>query len=348
MMDVGNGQWVQGVDNLAQILNQRLTLEGTVLSQRARELRGEAIKLARQRAFLRDERRRARMEEESLRQDKVEFQHLRKSDWLPVAYLPGPEIKRVRLNVGGQVFEASETVLRRDPHSMLAALCDDECPLKTDDDGIVYVDRDWWTFRFVLKFLRDGVLPSDKPLLAQLYREASYWRLKAMQRAIEEERLQLYRSEYEVDENGKVTARTKPGGNKNFWSTMPNWWDSQQRVTPGQALLSVEEKAAYDVLKAKEAERKAQQAPHDWWVGTEYKGHKFVRPPEKDKSKNSKPATATDNSRGGIFDEEYDSKKAKEKDKKTKDGVDELPLLLTTTTWSYSGTGGPSRGRSIW
>lgn len=114
-----------------------------MLQQRAKELRAESLKLARQRAFLREERRRARMEEEALRQDREALNFVKKDDWVPIAYLPGPATKRIRINVGGQVFEASEGVLRREPGSMLSALCDDECPLRSDDDGIVYVDRDW-------------------------------------------------------------------------------------------------------------------------------------------------------------------------------------------------------------
>ena len=42
-------------------------------------------------------------EEESLRQDKVEFDFFQREDWLPKAYLPSPDVKRVTLNVGGQV-----------------------------------------------------------------------------------------------------------------------------------------------------------------------------------------------------------------------------------------------------
>ena len=60
-MDVGSGNWVRSVDGAVQRLQESLSLEGTVLTRRAKTLRAEAIKLARQRAFLRDERRRARM-----------------------------------------------------------------------------------------------------------------------------------------------------------------------------------------------------------------------------------------------------------------------------------------------
>lgn len=41
----------------------------------------------------------------------------------------------------------------------------------------------------MMTFMRDGTLPDDRALLSQLYREAVYWNLSSMQRAIEEERV---------------------------------------------------------------------------------------------------------------------------------------------------------------
>jgi hypothetical protein len=49
------------------------------------------------------------------------------------------------------------------------------------------VDR--WLFRYVMTFMRDGTLPEDRALLSQLYREAVFWNLSSLQRAIEEERV---------------------------------------------------------------------------------------------------------------------------------------------------------------
>ncbi|CAM9155070.1 unnamed protein product, partial [Choristocarpus tenellus] len=185
-----------------------LGLEGVVLKQRAQELRSAADKLARQRAFLREERRRARMDEELIRQEKRELDFVKRKDWVPIAYLPGPGVRRVRLNVGGQIFEASETVLQRDPGSLLAALCDDKSPLSADRDGTVYLDRDWWIFRYVLKFLRDGILPDDRMLLQQVYSEASYWACDSLKYAIEEQ-LHLFRSKIEVDKQGLPRRKSR-------------------------------------------------------------------------------------------------------------------------------------------
>ena len=46
-----------------------------------------------------------------------------------------------------------------------------------------------WLFRHILQFLRDGSLPDDRPLLAQLYREAAFFKLQELQTAIEEEKV---------------------------------------------------------------------------------------------------------------------------------------------------------------
>ena len=49
-----------------------------------------------------------------------------------------------------------------------------------------------WLFRHLLQFLRDGSLPDDRPLLAQLYREAAFFHLNEMQKAIEEEKVGVF------------------------------------------------------------------------------------------------------------------------------------------------------------
>ncbi|CAN0197901.1 unnamed protein product, partial [Hapterophycus canaliculatus] len=107
------GSYVMGnVDQISHRAEVRLSLEGTVVVQRARELQGEARKassichrrhLARQRAFLREERRRARMEEELLRMEIADFRAMKHQDWIPADCLRHHPEKRVRLNVGGQV-----------------------------------------------------------------------------------------------------------------------------------------------------------------------------------------------------------------------------------------------------
>eukprot|EP01036_Dinobryon_divergens_P023995 gene23992-32400_t len=92
----------------------------------------------------------------------------------------------VSINVGGQIFEASVEILTKDPYSMLAGLCRNESPIvKPDEDGIFYIDRDWWIFRHILSFLRSNILPNELETLKELYLESSFYRLEKLQRAIE-------------------------------------------------------------------------------------------------------------------------------------------------------------------
>ena len=109
-----------------------------------------------------------------------------KSDWNPKEIM------------GGQKFEIATSMLERDPGSLLFALAAKDSPLQIladtdkDDDNfassttVAVVDRDWWLFRFIMVFLRDGIVPADRSTALQLYREAAFWRLGTLQRAIEE------------------------------------------------------------------------------------------------------------------------------------------------------------------
>mmetsp|Transcript_23856 Transcript_23856/g.75095 ORF Transcript_23856/g.75095 Transcript_23856/m.75095 type:complete len:284 (-) Transcript_23856:256-1107(-) len=242
---------LKSVDAVVAGLQERLTLEGTVLTQRAQELRVEAQQLARQRAFLREERRRAREDALGLEEDKKQLAYRLRADWLPRSFLPGPSEKTVRLNVGGQLFEVSEEVLKRDPNSLLAALCGSESPLESDEDGVVFVDRDWWTFRLLLKFLRDGILPEDETALVALYREASFWRCDQLRLAIEELKLKLRRRRFALNDDGDVEEKDEDVGT--FWKDKPNWW-----ATPAPD------------------KKKPKPKKVDWWEGTEYHDSAFL------------------------------------------------------------------------
>ncbi|KAJ8612574.1 hypothetical protein CTAYLR_007197 [Chrysophaeum taylorii] len=206
-----------------------MELERVVLENRAVELRREARKQARQRAFLREERKKAREEKDLIEKDKAALKHLKKRDWWPGAYFPKSN-KRLRVNVGGQIFEISEDFVNQDPESLLAALTSADSPFGNGE--IPHVDRDWWVFRYVLIFLRDGVLPTSRQLVVELYREAAFWRLVTLQRAIEETHLNLTRAKIEVDIDpasktyGTLKETTATRKSK-FWLNKPNWWEAQ-------------------------------------------------------------------------------------------------------------------------
>lgn len=90
------------------------------------------------------------------------------------------------LNVGGQMFETTVEVLTADPYSILAACCRTKSPIMAGNDGVFYFDRDWWLFRHILTFLRSNKLPRELEVLKELYKEASFYRLEKLQRAIED------------------------------------------------------------------------------------------------------------------------------------------------------------------
>ena len=87
------------------------------------------------------------------------------------------------------------------------------CGILIDVNGHVVIAvvsrRIRWLFRYVITFLRDGTLPEDRSLLAQLYREAAFWNLKQLQIAIEEEKLHL-RKEKLADNEKDLWWRKQP------------------------------------------------------------------------------------------------------------------------------------------
>ena len=128
-------------------------------------------------------------ERERLREERKTFEDLVEKEWftLPRARFEERSEEVVKINVGGQVFETAAGILLRDRFSLLAAVCQQEEGrlVPKDDDGCFYFDRDWWLFRYVLNFLRDGTLPEQEELLRDLHYEASFYCLTSMQRSIE-------------------------------------------------------------------------------------------------------------------------------------------------------------------
>ena len=116
----GGGAMTQDLGGLARDLSSRLEVEHTVLEARAQELRREARKQARQRAFLREERKRARDEKEAIIRDAAKLEHRDKDDWFPRDYLDATPQKRLRLNVGGQISRRPEA--RQRPRQFVGSL----------------------------------------------------------------------------------------------------------------------------------------------------------------------------------------------------------------------------------
>ncbi|GMI01101.1 hypothetical protein TrVE_jg4647 [Triparma verrucosa] len=305
------------IDDVLGGIQQKLSLEGTVLEQRAAELKTEAYKLARQRAFLREERRKAREDALAIDTDQQEFTLMQREDWYPTEYLKGGErqYRKVKVNVGGQLFELSEIILNREPGSLLSALLEDDSPLANGEEGVVHVDRDWWTFRHILKFLRDGVLPRDKELLTLLYKEASFWRLRNLKLAIEEERLNLRRRTLKWDDKNGDFEEEEVKLDK-WYKNLPNWWESSESRKKRQAIekryRKKKGKKGADFVDDLEERAPADEDEEDkdWWTGHEYKGREYnalsnderrvVTDPEDEDAKPMLSSTwSTSGSRGG-------------------------------------------------
>lgn len=222
------------------------TLEAAVAIERVEKLIVSTEHLLHQRSFLREERRLIRTSTDQLEAAKASIECVQKPDWLhaSIVSVNQPETKRIQLSVGGMLFETTEEVLLRDKGSVLAQLCGPAPPVQLDKEGYFQFDRDWWIFRHIMLFLRDGMLPSDHKLLAHLYREANFWNLKSLQWAIEEEKLHL-RSENILSEEDKAEA--------SWWKKTPTWWEKE------------------------EPKDDAPPAATDWWVDESYKGKDFSR-----------------------------------------------------------------------
>jgi len=142
----------------------RLELERRDLEEKISATRAEFSRIARRRLVYEDELKKIVLEETKLKQDQKNFDHARKSGWFQTTLLPTSDMRRVKVNVGGYVFETYARVLTRDPSSLLAALVEKD----VDRDACVFIERDWWLFRHILCFLRDGRLPRNQELLIQL------------------------------------------------------------------------------------------------------------------------------------------------------------------------------------
>lgn len=264
-------QQLEKLYQIEKIFHVESSLEAAVAGERIRSVITRTEQTMRQRAFLREERRRLRVATEKLEERKKALKLIERADWLPTQLLG--EQKTVRINVGGLMFEANEDVLQRDPDSLLCKLTTENPPLLPETDGSFVFNRDWWLFRFILAFLRDGVLPDDRGLLAQLYKETTYWHLSEMQHAIEEQKLHLKKTS-KVPNVDEVAAEAEK---KKWWRQQPSWW---------RAVNAADATAA-------EKERMNKGKGKDWWTSHEYKGMTFATADVKKVAKANKPTEGT-------------------------------------------------------
>lgn len=85
----------------------------------------------------------------------------------------------VKINVGGKCSTTFRSTLLRFSHSILARMITGQIPLRRDQDGNFFLDRDPNIFKYILDFLRSSkVVLSDEQMsgiLPQLMQEAEYF-----------------------------------------------------------------------------------------------------------------------------------------------------------------------------
>jgi len=257
-------QQLEKLYQIQRIFHVESSLEAAVASERIRSIITRTEQAMRQRAFLREERRRLRVATEKLEERKRALRLIERPDWVP-PQIASPDSRSIRINVGGLMFETSASVLMRDPDSLLAKLTSDNPPLMPEADGSFLFQRDWWLFRFILSFLRDGVLPDDRGLLAQLYKETAYWHLSEMQHAIEEQKLHLRKTvPKSMTQEGAEQAKKDEA--KKWWRQQPSWWS-----------------AVNDADKAQKESDAKKNSKGDWWTSNTYKGQTFNTEDHKNK-----------------------------------------------------------------
>ncbi|KAI8081776.1 BTB/POZ protein [Halteromyces radiatus] len=91
---------------------------------------------------------------------------------------------KIKLNVGGVIFETSLATLKREESSLLATMFSGKHVLKLDAEGSYFIDRDPTHFRLVLNYLRDlRISPAviqDNTVCQELLHEAQYYRIEGL------------------------------------------------------------------------------------------------------------------------------------------------------------------------
>ncbi|GLE07746.1 hypothetical protein PINS_up018377 [Pythium insidiosum] len=301
---------VRAQDEEAALLHQ------TVVSSKRQQIEVQHERLAKQRAFIRHEKRKLLLQNALLDSEKERFEASLASDWFCLSAFPTVHDRRLTLDVGGQLFEISAPIALKDAGSLLAALVADDSPLGPLECGCFRVDRDWWLFRYVLHFLRDGLLPQDPKLLRELYLESEFWKLESMRKAIEMKNMELLQLKQQHDAKTAAAAAavlasapTTASGNaahakfhldsallsrmksgamlpaagasrdpQAWWLDPPTWWGTSANDKKDGGKPSVASVAA--ALKRAQLEEQEKAAGKDadhWWRSSTYKGRDFAQ-----------------------------------------------------------------------
>ncbi|KAI7884376.1 hypothetical protein K492DRAFT_204711 [Lichtheimia hyalospora FSU 10163] len=96
---------------------------------------------------------------------------------------------KIKLNIGGEIYQTSLSTLKKDDNSLLATMFSGRHRLVAEEDGSYFIDRDPHCFRMVLNYLRDSRIPpavlQDDALCQELLQEAKYYRIEGLVQLLE-------------------------------------------------------------------------------------------------------------------------------------------------------------------
>lgn len=104
--------------------------------------------------------------------------------------------QKISLDIGGNKFSTSLQTLRTDSGSVFGAMFSGRHPIRKQEDGSIFIDRDGTHFRLILNYLRGSInsldqLPDDKLSLSDLLSEASYYQLEGLKQILQSKRKQI-------------------------------------------------------------------------------------------------------------------------------------------------------------
>ncbi|KAL4094848.1 hypothetical protein PRIC1_010500 [Phytophthora ramorum] len=185
----------------------------------------------------------------------------------------------------------------KDFASLLAAFVQDESPLTAAESGCFRVDRDWRLFRHVLRFLRDGILPSDPKLLRDLHVESEFWHFESLLKAIEAKNLDLW--QLKQSDGGKAAAKDTGAKDREgkdpsaWWLDPPGWWGAtigsktKEKAAKATLLSTFQKRRSSMSTKPKPKAKKSGEDDDNemgtWWKDSKYKGTDYMDILAKDK-----------------------------------------------------------------
>ncbi|XP_043928630.1 BTB/POZ domain-containing protein KCTD21 [Protopterus annectens] len=103
----------------------------------------------------------------------------------------------ITLNVGGKLYTTSLSTLTCCSDSMLGTMFSGKMPIKKDNHGNCFIDRDGKIFRYILNFLRTSHLdlPEDFQEMSLLKREADFYQIQPLIEVLKEKENELYGAE---------------------------------------------------------------------------------------------------------------------------------------------------------